>query len=226
VRGRHAHAWPEVHLDGIGWVPFEPTPQRGNPQAQDYTGVAADQASAPSEQTASTTTTSAAPPTSSPTPTTSPDQVDATGSPETPATTSGSTGDWALGAVLVVVTLALVGGWAWFAARRRPGRAGHAADVHDAAVAASWADAIRALRLIDLQPGPSETPVEFAHRADASLAAVSLRPLAMAETRRRFGQQAASAADVEMAHDTAARVVEQVRDITTRRQRVTARLTR
>ena len=26
VRGRHAHAWPEVHFAGIGWVPFEPTP--------------------------------------------------------------------------------------------------------------------------------------------------------------------------------------------------------
>ena len=47
VRGRHAHAWPEVYFEGIGWVPFEPTPQRGNPQAQDYTGVAPDQADAP-----------------------------------------------------------------------------------------------------------------------------------------------------------------------------------
>ena len=41
VRGRHAHAWPEVYFDKVGWVPFEPTPGRGNPQASDYTGVAA-----------------------------------------------------------------------------------------------------------------------------------------------------------------------------------------
>jgi transglutaminase-like putative cysteine protease len=39
VLGRNAHAWPEVWFDGIGWVPFEPTPGRGAPNAQDYTGV-------------------------------------------------------------------------------------------------------------------------------------------------------------------------------------------
>jgi len=226
VRGRHAHAWPEVHLEGIGWVPFEPTPQRGNPQAQDYTGVAPDQAAAPSAQAVSTTTTTTVPATSPTTPTTSPTRVDATGSPEVPGTTTGSTGDWALGAVLVVVTLALIGGSALFAARRRPRRADHPGDVHDAAVAASWADAVRALGLVDLRPGPSETPVEFARRADRSLVGVSLAPLALAETRRRFGQVVASAADVETAHAIAAEIVEQVREVTTRRQRVTARLTR
>lgn len=40
VYGRHAHAWPEVWFDGIGWVPFEPTPGRGSPDAVDYTNVA------------------------------------------------------------------------------------------------------------------------------------------------------------------------------------------
>ena len=55
VRGRHAHAWPEVYFDKVGWVPFEPTPGRGNPQAVDYTGVAPEQATAPVEQAATTT---------------------------------------------------------------------------------------------------------------------------------------------------------------------------
>ncbi|MFN2389115.1 MAG: DUF3488 and DUF4129 domain-containing transglutaminase family protein [Actinomycetota bacterium] len=27
VRGTDAHAWPEVHFEGYGWVPFEPTPR-------------------------------------------------------------------------------------------------------------------------------------------------------------------------------------------------------
>jgi len=45
VRGLHAHAWPEVHLEGAGWVAFEPTPGRGNPTAEAYTGVPAAQAS-------------------------------------------------------------------------------------------------------------------------------------------------------------------------------------
>ena len=34
VLGSNAHAWPEVWFDGIGWVPFEPTPGRGAPGAE------------------------------------------------------------------------------------------------------------------------------------------------------------------------------------------------
>ncbi|MGH9274781.1 MAG: transglutaminaseTgpA domain-containing protein, partial [Acidimicrobiales bacterium] len=44
VRGEHAHAWPEVFLAGAGWVSFEPTPGRGMPFAEDYTGVPVAQA--------------------------------------------------------------------------------------------------------------------------------------------------------------------------------------
>jgi transglutaminase-like putative cysteine protease len=39
VQGKHAHAWPEIYFEGVGWVPFEPTPGRGNPLAEQYTGV-------------------------------------------------------------------------------------------------------------------------------------------------------------------------------------------
>jgi transglutaminase-like putative cysteine protease len=38
VRGRHAHAWPEVYIGEYGWVPFEPTPGRGMPVAG-YLGI-------------------------------------------------------------------------------------------------------------------------------------------------------------------------------------------
>jgi len=43
VRGRNAHAWPEVWFDGVGWVAFEPTPGRGAPGAENYTGLPAAQ---------------------------------------------------------------------------------------------------------------------------------------------------------------------------------------
>lgn len=37
VDARDAHAWPELYFQGLGWVPFEPTPSRGAvpPYAQD-----------------------------------------------------------------------------------------------------------------------------------------------------------------------------------------------
>jgi hypothetical protein len=46
VRGRDAHAWPEVYLAGYGWVPFEPTPAdgRGLPGGDTYAGTPAYQA--------------------------------------------------------------------------------------------------------------------------------------------------------------------------------------
>jgi transglutaminase-like putative cysteine protease len=37
VTDQQAHTWPEVYFTGVGWVPFEPTPGRGIPGAQDYT---------------------------------------------------------------------------------------------------------------------------------------------------------------------------------------------
>lgn len=38
VTGRHTHAWPEIYFQGLGWVPFEPTPGRGLPGASPYSG--------------------------------------------------------------------------------------------------------------------------------------------------------------------------------------------
>lgn len=40
VLGKNAHAWPELWFDGVGWVLFEPTPGRGAPGTETYTGVA------------------------------------------------------------------------------------------------------------------------------------------------------------------------------------------
>ncbi len=43
VRGRNYHTWPEVLIPGAGWVAMEPTPSRGSPTAENYTGVAPQQ---------------------------------------------------------------------------------------------------------------------------------------------------------------------------------------
>ena len=43
VRGRNYHSWPEVLIPGAGWVAMEPTPSRGSPTAENYTGIPAQQ---------------------------------------------------------------------------------------------------------------------------------------------------------------------------------------
>jgi len=65
VYGRQAHAWPEVWFQGYGWVPFEPTPSRGNPDAQQIDGrPPAQDDTPPGAQGAQTGPTLTAPPVS------------------------------------------------------------------------------------------------------------------------------------------------------------------
>jgi hypothetical protein len=59
----NAHSWPEVDFAGIGWVPLEPTPGRGDPSPTNVTGTLGQEDTIPPPapaDTASTTTTTAA----------------------------------------------------------------------------------------------------------------------------------------------------------------------
>ncbi|WP_054010223.1 transglutaminase TgpA family protein [Arthrobacter sp. ERGS1:01] len=40
AKGSDAHAWPELFFEGLGWVPFEPTPSRGDVPSYAQTAVA------------------------------------------------------------------------------------------------------------------------------------------------------------------------------------------
>lgn len=60
VTAHDAHAWPELFLDGLGWVPFEPTPAFDGPP--EYT----DPAEAPTASPSPSATPSASMPTSAP----------------------------------------------------------------------------------------------------------------------------------------------------------------
>ena len=57
VSDQLAHTWPEVYFTGVGWVPFEPTPGRGIPGAQNYTTVAPAEAGATTPAAGTTGTT-------------------------------------------------------------------------------------------------------------------------------------------------------------------------
>ncbi len=63
VLGRNAHAWPEVWFDGLGWVAFEPTPGRGAPGAENYTGIPPQQDAPTADEAAVEADGTATPPT-------------------------------------------------------------------------------------------------------------------------------------------------------------------
>ena len=170
VRGYHGHAWPEVFLAGFGWVAFEPTPGRGIPNGEAYTGVPEEQASAGGGGTATTlaTTTTVAPapaggPTTAPTfPDLGDSGVDAGDVPteENP---------WPRRIIVTVLLLAAVpfvwtGTVALLLALRRWRRRSRATSSADR-VAVAWEEVGEALARSGIPPRRSETPNEFATRA-------------------------------------------------------------
>lgn len=108
VRSIHAHAWPEVWFDGLGWVLFEPTPGRGAPNST-YTNVPEDQADE-SEVTSTiptTTTTTTTPPSIGISPTTSTAPLVGDGS--TSAGEQDGSNIWPF--VMIILSLALLAAW-------------------------------------------------------------------------------------------------------------------
>jgi hypothetical protein len=174
VRGYHGHAWPEVYLAGFGWVPFEPTPGRGIPGGEAYTGVPEAQAAPGSPNTATTLATT--------TTVTTPGQAGSTTTvPRRDLRDNGSSSTatkispWLRRLAIAVALLVLLPS-AWIGAialarsirrRRRRARAANAAD----RVVVAWQEIGDALTLVGVPARPSETPTEYATRA-ARLAGV------------------------------------------------------
>jgi transglutaminase-like putative cysteine protease len=168
VRGLNAHAWPEVYLDGFGWVAFEPTPGRGIPGAEAYTGVPEAQASPVNPSTATTV----APPTTAPSSgsngprVTQPDQGAKVRT--NPLGRGHSRAPLFILIGLVLLGIVLLG---WLAgvplAKRAQRHRRRAAAVTPAdQVMASWADALDALGQAGAPRRPWDTPLEYAARVD------------------------------------------------------------
>ncbi|MFD0867414.1 transglutaminase domain-containing protein, partial [Tessaracoccus lubricantis] len=73
VTSHDAHSWPELYLDGLGWVPFEPTPAyQGDPEYVEPSAMQPSAAPSPSPTPPSVSSPqpTTVPPTAEPTPTT------------------------------------------------------------------------------------------------------------------------------------------------------------
>jgi transglutaminase-like putative cysteine protease len=161
VRGEDAHAWPEVWLTGVGWIPMEPTPSDPDdtPTATTTTTTtpSTNSSTPPAGAAGSSTTTSINSPELGPG---SAEPADDVLEPVTRAL--GDAGPPLLGFVLLaagVLVLGLLGGWRIRQLRRR-------GDPEDR-VQATWALLIEDLRAAGLRVEVSDTPMDVARRARA-----------------------------------------------------------
>ena len=156
VTGKEAHAWPEVHLSGYGWVAFEPTPGRGLPGAEDYTQVAPAQAA---DATTVVTTPQAAAPVEQPEPE---PEVSSAAAPITEERSS-TGGRLIVAGALLALVLLYVAAVPLAKDRRRRRRRAAAVTAADRVLVA-WEEATEDMAAAGFAPRPDETAVEYAHR--------------------------------------------------------------
>jgi transglutaminase-like putative cysteine protease len=205
VKDEDAHAWPEVWFGGIGWVAFEPTPDRGSPDpsSQAVTGVSPAQA-----PDLSPPITAAGPSTVAPASPALPPTLGKGGAGGAP-TTTGHHRSWWRTSGLVIVGILLVAALLWVAALVAAGaalrsRRRRLARAPAAQVALAWSQAREALTDRGVPPFAWETPDEFAARAaeTAALPAAAgdaLARLAAIEDVAAYSGAEPSAADVSEA---------------------------
>jgi transglutaminase-like putative cysteine protease len=236
VRGEHAHAWPEVFLAGAGWVSFEPTPGRGMPFAEDYTGAPVAQAApgAPGASDVAPTTTLDA---SLPTPPTTPSRFPLdSGGVETNAGPNDGAGDdrsvpvrylvrpvakaapiVALGALAYVLLFPMALVLRRWLRRRRATSA-------EARISLAWAEAVEEAALVGFQEVRSDTFDERAGRLAATLPEGDVTDDALRLARQleaaTYAPDGADDLAAELAEEAAAAVGAAARAASTRRRRV------
>jgi hypothetical protein len=221
VRGEHAHAWPEVYLGEYGWVAFEPTPGRGAPLAEQYTGVPEQQVASGGDSVTATTTltppsTAAgeAPASSVPLPSLEDEGLDAGGNTTGEDDSGREVRTW-LGrlAIAAVVLVLLIGSYlvlvsgviAWRQHRRR-----RAAVDPDAKVAVAWDESLASLRRAGLHIRSAQTQSEVVSRVDARFPAAGppMRSLAGAVEAVTYSPNPAAPEDADAAFGLADEVDE------------------
>lgn len=182
VLGRNAHAWPEVWFDDIGWIAFEPTPGRGAPNAQSYTGLEPQQdtSAGPGDLdesgTAPSTTVETSPTDTGPGLVIPDFSDDTTGDTPTPATPSTDGGGAGRGEWLWLIGLAVLGGAIAAPSMIRDIRRRRTTLSVDQQLADAWHRATGAVSAVGVPLRPSDTPSEVAARTARHLPWVN-RPM-------------------------------------------------
>ena len=180
VTAHDAHAWPELFLDGLGWVPFEPTPAFDGPP--EYTDPATQPSGAPSDSPSPSPSTPSTLPSALPS-----EQPLPTFQPSAPG--GDGTVGW-LGWLLAAIGLAALSvpatlrlGQRWWRLRR-----GQEARV---AAGSAWAE-VEALFRDFRRPWPDGSPGPVSEAADLPPnGAAALRELAHTVEVSRFSRDAA-----------------------------------
>ena len=225
VNGKNAHAWPEVWMEDIGWLRFEPTPGRGAPRDEAYTGQPEAQEGQAAAPAAPTTTLPAANPADQP------DAVDRSEFLEGSTTTLNPLSDraesgviggdqgpssqtiamWAAGfAVLLLVALFPLAFGVLRARRRRQ------AVAHDPKrrIGLAWADSKSAVQLLGVTTHESDTPGELVERVESTdpTSATALRSLAEEVTEVTYGSGSVDASRAEQAEAVTATLASRARE--------------
>ncbi|MEZ5320552.1 MAG: transglutaminase-like domain-containing protein [Microthrixaceae bacterium] len=193
VKGADAHSWPEVAIDGVGWVAFEPTVGEPDPTPE-VTPVVPPTTAPP--------TTLGAPATTAPTPSTSSAATTTTVVTPQPST-DGETSPWGPTLGVLGALLALIAGVAAVLHRRRRNRPappptsgdGGWDDSPDSRVGAAWQRTERRFAEADGPVGSALSPDDAAReRGRVALldapTATAYGELAAMESWRRFGPTA------------------------------------
>ncbi|WP_434618183.1 transglutaminaseTgpA domain-containing protein [Arthrobacter sp. A5] len=160
VDGHSAHAWPELYFAGLGWVPFEPTPSRGQvPAYAMQLGVSGGAANSPDNELR---------PGDNAANTASPSAV-ASPAPVSPHATGGQAGGtvqplWFVLTPAVVLLLAAPGLTRINLRRRRRRTTRPGSGAARAPESAAWAELTDLAFDYGLQPMASDTPRTFAAR--------------------------------------------------------------
>ncbi len=197
VNGKNAHAWPEVWMEDIGWLRFEPTPGRGGPRDESYTGFPEDQEGQSPIATAPSTSVPAGPDRAPGVDPRLEETTTTTLAPLSDRAESGVIGGsqgvsgrtiaaWSAGLLLLVALMLFPLVYATLRARRL-----RQAVAHDPRrrIGLAWAESKSAVQLLGVKTNISDTPTELVDRVASTdqKSASTLLELAREVTNATYG---------------------------------------